>query len=71
MKKSPTELINIMLSGLMVLLTFAGALVFFFTHLLEDRAYGAKRYLLGTVFLAYCIYRSCRIYIAYGAQRKS
>lgn len=69
MKKSPTELINLVFSGLMVLLTFTGAIVFFFTDLFEDRAYGNKRYILGTVFLAYCLYRSWRMYTAYKANR--
>ncbi|MES2565710.1 MAG: hypothetical protein V4565_02520 [Bacteroidota bacterium] len=64
MKKSPTELINLTFSGLMVLLTFAGAVVFFFTDLLSDKAYGSKRMILGAVFLAYAIYRSYRIYNA-------
>jgi len=62
MKRSPTELINLTFSGLMVLLTITGTFVFFFTDLLSDRVYGNKRYLLGTVFLAYAIYRTYRMY---------
>lgn len=62
MKKSPTELINLTFSGLMVLLTLAGAIIFLFTDLLSDRAFGNKRIILGIVFLAYAIYRSYRIY---------
>lgn len=62
MKKSPTELINITFSGLMILLTLTGAIVFLFTDLLSDRAFGNKRIILGVVFLAYAIYRSYRMY---------
>ena len=61
-KKSPTEMINLVFSGMMVLLTFTGAIVFFFTDLLSDKAFGNKRIVLGVVFLAYAIYRSFRIY---------
>ena len=61
-KKSPTELINLVFSCMMVLLTFTGAIVFFFTDLLSDKAFGNKRIVLGVVFLAYAIYRSFRIY---------
>ena len=64
MKKSPIELINLVFSGLMVLITFAGAIVFLFTDLMTDRAYGNKRIILGIVFLAYTIYRSYRMYTA-------
>lgn len=64
MKKSPIELINLVFSGLMVLITLAGAIVFLFTDLLSDRAYGNKRIILGVVFLAYTIYRSYRMYTA-------
>lgn len=64
MKKSPIELINLVFSGLMVLLTLAGAIVFLFTDLMSDRAYGNKRIILGIVFLAYAIYRSYRMYTA-------
>jgi uncharacterized membrane protein len=65
MKKSPTELINLVFSCMMVLLTFIGAIVFFFTDLLSDKAFGNKRIILGVVFLAYAIYRSYRIYNSY------
>lgn len=65
MKKSPTELINLTFSGLMILLTLAGAIVFWFTDLFSDRAYGSKRIILGTVFFAYAIYRSYRMYSAF------
>lgn len=64
MKKSPIELINLVFSGLMVLITFTGAIVFLFTDLMTDRAYGNKRIILGVVFLAYAIYRSYRMYTA-------
>jgi len=64
MKKSPIELINLVFSGLMVLITLAGAIVFLFTDLMSDRAYGNKRIILGAVFLAYAIYRSYRMYTA-------
>lgn len=64
MKKSPIELINLVFSGLMVLITLAGAIVFLFTDLMSDRAYGNKRIILGVVFLAYAIYRSYRMYTA-------
>lgn len=62
MKKSPTELVNLTFTGLMILLTLAGAIVFLFTDLLSDRAFGNKRIILGFVFLAYAIYRSYRMY---------
>lgn len=62
MKKSPTELINLVFSVMMVLLTFTGAIVFLFTDLLSNRAYGNNRIILGVVFLAYAIYRTYRIY---------
>jgi Na+/phosphate symporter len=62
MKKSPTELINLTFSGLMVLLTLTGAIIFLFTDLLSDKAFGSKRIILGVVFLSYAIYRSYRIY---------
>lgn len=51
-------------SAVMVIITFAGAFVFFFTDLMQDKAYGSKRYILGTIFLAYAIYRSYRMYSA-------
>ena len=62
MKKSPTEMMNLMFSGIMVLLTFTGAIIFAFTDLFQDRAYGPKRIVLAVVFLAYAIYRSYRMY---------
>jgi len=68
MKKSPIELINLSFSTLMVLLTIAGAYTFYFTDLMEDRVFGNKRYILGTIFLSYAIYRSYRMYKAYKAQ---
>jgi hypothetical protein len=62
MKKSPTELINLVFSGLMVLLTITGAIVFLFTDLMIEKAQGNKRMVLGIIFLAYAVYRSYRIY---------
>jgi uncharacterized membrane protein len=56
---------------MMVLLTFTGAIVFLFTDLLSDRAYGNKRIILGVVFLAYAIYRSYRMYTAFKSEKKS
>jgi hypothetical protein len=70
MKKSPIELINLVFSGLMVLISFTGVLVFFFTDLVSDRAYGNKRIILGLVFLAYAIYRSYRMYSSIKQQKK-
>jgi len=64
MKKTPIELINLVFSGLMVLLTITGTFVFLFTDLMSDRVFGNKRYILGFVFLAYAIYRSYRMYTA-------
>ncbi len=69
MKKSPTEMMNLVFSGMMVLLTFTGAIVFFFTDLLSDKAFGTKRIVLGVVFLAYAIYRSYRMYNAYNSSK--
>ncbi len=71
MKKSPVELMNLMFSGLMVILTLAGAFVFLFTDLLSDKAYGNKRIILGVIFLAYALYRSYRMYTAFKANRES
>lgn len=71
MKKSPIELINLVFSSMMVLLTFTGAIVFLFTDLLSDRAYGNKRIILGVVFLAYAIYRSYRMYTVFKSEKKS
>jgi uncharacterized membrane protein len=62
MRKTPVELINLTFSAMMVLLTIAGAIVFLFTDLLSDRAFGMKRIILGLAFLAYAIYRSYRMY---------
>jgi hypothetical protein len=70
MKKSPTELINLVFSGMMILLTLSGAIVFFFTDLLSDKAFGSKRIVLGAVFLAYSIYRGYRMYNAYKNERE-
>jgi hypothetical protein len=64
MKKSPTELMNLAFSLLMILLTVTGAIVFLFTDLMSDKAYGSKRIVLGVIFLAYAVYRSYRIYNA-------
>ena len=68
MKKSPIELINLSFSALMVVLTFIGAIAFYFTDFLSERVFGDKRYILGTIFLAYAIYRSYRMYKAYKTQ---
>ncbi|MES2512694.1 MAG: hypothetical protein V4580_01065 [Bacteroidota bacterium] len=64
MKKSPTELMNLAFSVLMILITITGAIVFLFTDLMSDKAYGSKRIVLGVIFLAYAIYRSYRTYNA-------
>lgn len=55
---------NLVFSGMMILLTLSGAIVFLFTDLLSDRAFGNKRIILGIIFLAYTIYRSYRVYTA-------
>ena len=70
MKKSPTELINLVFSGMMILLTLSGAIVFFFTDLLSDKAFGSKRIVLGAEFLAYAIYRSYRMYSTFKNERE-
>ncbi len=62
MKKTPTELINLSFSAIMVLLTTTGFFVFLFTDMLNDRVFGNKRYVMAIVFLAYAIYRSYRMY---------
>jgi hypothetical protein len=69
MKRSPIELVNLAFSSLMVLLTVTGAIVFFFTDLLSDRVWGSKRYILGTVFLAYAVYRVWRMYGVFKKQK--
>jgi hypothetical protein len=61
MKRSPTEMINLVFSGLMVLLTISGAIIFLFTDLFSDRVFGRNRYILGGVFLIYAVYRSYRM----------
>lgn len=71
MKKSPIELINLVFSGMMVLLTFTGSIVFLFTDLMSDRAFGNKRIVLGVVFLAYAIYRSYRMYTAFKSEKEN
>jgi len=55
----------------MVIITIVGAFTFYFTDLLEDRVFGNKRYILGTIFLGYSIYRSYRMYKAYKANNPS
>ena len=54
----------------MILLTLTGAIVFLFTDLLSDRAFGNKRIILGIVFLAYAIYRSYRVYSVFKSKEK-
>lgn len=70
MKKSPTELINLTFSGMMIILTLTGAIVFLFTDLMSDKAFGNKRIVLGIVFLAYAIYRSYRMYNVFKSKPK-
>jgi len=62
MKRTPTEWINLAFSIIMILITFVGSIVFLFTDLMSDRAFGNKRIILGIIFLAYAIYRSYRVY---------
>lgn len=69
MKKSPIELINLVFSGMMVLLTFTGSIVFLFTDLMSDKAFGNKRIILGVIFLAYAIYRTYRMYTAFQSEK--
>lgn len=69
MKKTPTELMNLSFSTLMVVLTFASFIVFMFTNLFSDRAYGTKRYMLAIIFLAYSFYRAYRMYVAMRATK--
>jgi len=71
MKKSPVELINLVFSAMMVLITVTGSIVFLFTDLLSDRAFGNKRIVLGIVFLAYAIYRSYRMYSAFKKEKEN
>lgn len=60
--RSLTELLNLSFSVIMILLTISGAIVFAFTDLFQDRAYGTKRYVLAVTFFAYAVYRTYRIY---------
>jgi len=62
MKRTPTEWINLAFSAIMILITFMGAIMFLFTDLMSDKAFGNKRIILGVIFLAYAIYRSYRVY---------
>lgn len=69
MKRSPTELINLVFSGLMVVLTISGAIIFLFTHLFSDRVFGNNRYILGGIFLIYAVYRSYRMNLSIRGKR--
>lgn len=71
MKRSPVELINLVFSAMMVLITITGSIVFLFTDLLSDRAFGNKRIVLGIVFLAYAIYRSYRMYSTFKKEKEN
>ena len=64
MKRTPTEWINLAFSAIMILITFMGAIMFLFTDLMSDKAFGNKRIILGVIFLAYAIYRSYRVYLS-------
>lgn len=64
MKRTPTEWINLAFSAIMILITFMGAIMFLFTDLMSDKAFGNKRIILGIIFLAYAIYRSYRVYLS-------
>ncbi len=64
MKRTPTEWINLAFSVIMILITFMGAIMFLFTDLMSDKAFGNKRIILGVIFLAYAIYRSYRVYLS-------
>ncbi len=68
LKKSPTELINLTFSAIMVLITIVGAFLFLFTDLMSDRVFGNKRYVMAVVFLAYAIYRSYRMFKVFKEQ---
>jgi len=48
-------------SGLMVLVTFTGAILFLFTDFYSNRVWGKNRYILAGVFLIYAVYRSYRM----------
>lgn len=65
MKRTPTEWINLAFSAIMILITFMGAIIFLFTDLMSDKAFGNKRIILGVIFLAYAIYRSYRVYLSF------
>ena len=64
MKRTPTEWINLAFSAIMILINFMGAIMFLFTDLMSDKAFGNKRIILGVIFLAYAIYRSYRVYLS-------
>jgi uncharacterized membrane protein len=64
MKRTPTEWINLAFSAIMILITFMGAIMFLFTDLMSDKAFGNKRIILGVIFLSYAIYRSYRVYLS-------
>lgn len=70
MKRNPTELINLTFSGVMVLVTLVGAILFFFTDFYSHRVWGKNRYILAGVFLLYAIYRSYRINLAIRKSRQ-
>ncbi len=61
MKRHPNELINLAFSGLMVLVTLTGAILFLFTDFYSNRVWGKNRYILAGIFLIYAVYRSYRM----------
>lgn len=61
MKRNPTELINLVFSAVMVLVTLTGAILFLFTDFYNHRVWGTNRYILAGVFLLYALYRSYRM----------
>lgn len=71
MKRNPTELINLVFSGVMVAVTLTGAILFLFTDFYNHRVWGKNRYILAGVFLLYAVYRSYRMNLTIKKGRQS
>lgn len=60
-KKSPAQLVNLMFSIIIVLLTISGTIAFFFTDFMRQELFGWRRTTLAVIFLVYSIYRLIRL----------
>jgi hypothetical protein len=58
---TPTELVNLIFSIVIVLLTISGTIAFFFTDFMKQELFGWRRTTLAIIFLFYSIYRLIRL----------